>query len=103
MFFLHILILYHLLEEVIFTLYYLYTTTNLKIAVQLFCREFSICTDLRLFYGQTRKRIVVHRQCLAERNVVVRIFHGVAVRHDYGSAGSSRMLWRWIRNDARES
>ena len=27
MFFLHILILYHLLEEVIFTLYYLYTTT----------------------------------------------------------------------------
>lgn len=28
MFFLHILILYHLLEEVIFTLYYLYTTTN---------------------------------------------------------------------------
>lgn len=29
MFFLHILILYHLLEEVIFTLYYLYTTTNL--------------------------------------------------------------------------
>lgn len=30
MFFLHILILYHLLEEVIFTLYYLYTTTNLK-------------------------------------------------------------------------
>ena len=58
---------------------------------------------LRLFYGQTRKRIVVHWQCLAERNVVVRIFHGVAVRHDYGSAGSSRMLWRWIRNDARES
>ena len=58
---------------------------------------------LRLFYGQPRKRIVVHRQCLAERNVVVRIFHGVAVRHDYGSAGSSRMLWRWIRNDARES
>lgn len=31
MFFLHILILYHLLEEVIFTLYYLYTTTNLDI------------------------------------------------------------------------
>ena len=30
MFFLHILILYHLLEEVIFTLYYLYTTTNLQ-------------------------------------------------------------------------
>ncbi|MGN8734932.1 MobC family plasmid mobilization relaxosome protein, partial [Fusicatenibacter saccharivorans] len=29
MFFLHILILYHLLEEVIFTLYYLYTTTSL--------------------------------------------------------------------------
>ncbi|MGN8735028.1 hypothetical protein ACTNEY_15715, partial [Fusicatenibacter saccharivorans] len=28
MFFLHILILYHLLEEVIFTLYYLYTTTK---------------------------------------------------------------------------
>ena len=28
MFFLHILILYHLLEEVIFTLYYLYTTTS---------------------------------------------------------------------------
>ena len=28
MFFLHILILYHLLEEVIFTLYYLYTTTT---------------------------------------------------------------------------
>lgn len=28
MFFLHILILYHLLEEVIFTLYYLYTTTR---------------------------------------------------------------------------
>ena len=28
MFFLHILILYHLLEEVIFTLYYFYTTTN---------------------------------------------------------------------------
>ena len=31
MFFLHILILYHLLEEVIFTLYYLYTTTNPRI------------------------------------------------------------------------
>lgn len=30
MFFLHILILYHLLEEVIFTLYYLYTTTTLR-------------------------------------------------------------------------
>ena len=30
MFFLHILILYHLLEEVIFTLYYLYTTTTLQ-------------------------------------------------------------------------
>ena len=34
MFFLHILILYHLLEEVIFTLYYLYTTTN-KLASEL--------------------------------------------------------------------
>lgn len=33
MFFLHILILYHLLEEVIFTLYYLYTTTKLFIRV----------------------------------------------------------------------
>lgn len=32
MFFLHILILYHLLEEVIFTLYYLYTTTNSTIS-----------------------------------------------------------------------
>ena len=32
MFFLHILILYHLLEEVIFTLYYLYTTTKGRIA-----------------------------------------------------------------------
>lgn len=32
MFFLHILILYHLLEEVIFTLYYLYTTTNKNIS-----------------------------------------------------------------------
>lgn len=31
MFFLHILILYHLLEEVIFTLYYLYTTTKIVI------------------------------------------------------------------------
>ena len=30
MFFLHILILYHLLEEVIFTLYYLYTTTRVE-------------------------------------------------------------------------
>lgn len=30
MFFLHILILYHLLEEVIFTLYYLYTTTTAR-------------------------------------------------------------------------
>ena len=30
MFFLHILILYHLLEEVIFTLYYLYTTTKIS-------------------------------------------------------------------------
>ena len=34
MFFLHILILYHLLEEVIFTLYYLYTTTTYKKAVE---------------------------------------------------------------------
>ena len=34
MFFLHILILYHLLEEVIFTLYYLYTTTNSKRWIQ---------------------------------------------------------------------
>ena len=33
MFFLHILILYHLLEEVIFTLYYLYTTTNKSISL----------------------------------------------------------------------
>ena len=32
MFFLHILILYHLLEEVIFTLYYLYTTTTVDCA-----------------------------------------------------------------------
>lgn len=24
----------------------------------------------------------------------------VAIVYDYGSAGSSRMLWRWIRNDA---
>ena len=34
MFFLHILILYHLLEEVIFTLYYLYTTTNIIIEIK---------------------------------------------------------------------
>lgn len=33
MFFLHILILYHLLEEVIFTLYYLYTTTSTDLTV----------------------------------------------------------------------
>ena len=33
MFFLHILILYHLLEEVIFTLYYLYTTTTFLCAI----------------------------------------------------------------------
>ena len=38
MFFLHILILYHLLEEVIFTLYYLYTTTNGRmIEIYLYC------------------------------------------------------------------
>ena len=45
-----------------------------------------VLKTLRLLYRKTRKRIVVHRQCLAERNVIVRIFHGVAVRHDYGSA-----------------
>lgn len=36
MFFLHILILYHLLEEVIFTLYYLYTTTMTLLLVHPF-------------------------------------------------------------------
>ena len=36
MFFLHILILYHLLEEVIFTLYYLYTTTTSVVFLSLF-------------------------------------------------------------------
>ena len=39
MFFLHILILYHLLEEVIFTLYYLYTTTNMAYPVTKEFRE----------------------------------------------------------------
>lgn len=42
MFFLHILILYHLLEEVIFTLYYLYTTTTHYIrAIDIRGRELS--------------------------------------------------------------
>ena len=39
MFFLHILILYHLLEEVIFTLYYLYTTTNSPEALERCCKD----------------------------------------------------------------
>ena len=39
MFFLHILILYHLLEEVIFTLYYLYTTTNCLDILEPFIEE----------------------------------------------------------------
>ena len=38
MFFLHILILYHLLEEVIFTLYYLYTTTKFHMILLMSCR-----------------------------------------------------------------
>ncbi|MGN8735076.1 hypothetical protein ACTNEY_16010, partial [Fusicatenibacter saccharivorans] len=41
MFFLHILILYHLLEEVIFTLYYLYTTTKIPESRFLRCADFS--------------------------------------------------------------
>ena len=44
MFFLHILILYHLLEEVIFTLYYLYTTTTYLYSVQKL-------TPVKLFLG----------------------------------------------------
>lgn len=51
MFFLHILILYHLLEEVIFTLYYLYTTTTQLMAEIGDVRRFEQKKSLVAFAG----------------------------------------------------
>ena len=69
MFFLHILILYHLLEEVIFTLYYLYTTTksaNAPLRLSGLCRKgnfycsnkacsFCLWEDNKFFSGKKKK------------------------------------------------
>ena len=61
MFFLHILILYHLLEEVIFTLYYFYTTTILVFAMPITAgiirKTVRIKIGMRYFTTAFEKRI----------------------------------------------
>jgi integrase len=61
MFFLHILILYHLLEEVIFTLYYLYTTTSVIRRFETFCNEKGV-TDYTPEIGQAYADDVISKK-----------------------------------------
>lgn len=61
MFFLHILILYHLLEEVIFTLYYLYTTTTalfLMIGLMMPCFLFAMFEKDGLPFEKVLRNII---------------------------------------------
>ena len=97
MFFLHILILYHLLEEVIFTLYYLYTTTNVR---KMALNGYILHIDL----APVKELISLQRRCSNNLNQVAIHAHtyGVYPEEIDGLKRDYEKLWGEVSKVLRE-